>query len=167
MGLFTPPISLFTPPYHSTMLGVPHIANGFLIQGSLIYISDASFIPDETWALLEESLKRNGRPLVAIIDCLRPFKHTSHFGLREAVSTARRIGAVRSYCVGFNHEVSHASYEKIFGAVDGEDDGQGWAIAEEHAIEMIEPGDPIWIRPAYDGLQVMTLQGGIVKDNGC
>lgn len=145
----------------------PYIANGFLIQGSLIYISDASLIPEETWALLEESRKRNGQPSIAIVDCLRPLKHTSHFGLREAVSTARRIGAVRSYCVGFGHEVSHASYEKIFGAVDGEDDRQGWTSAEEHAIGMIEPGDPIWIRPAYDGLQVTTLHGGIVKDNGC
>jgi hypothetical protein len=38
----------------------PYIANGFLIQGSLIYISDVSFVPDETWALLEESRKLNG-----------------------------------------------------------------------------------------------------------
>jgi len=143
----------------------PYIANGFLIQGSLIYISDASFIPDETWALLEESRKRNRQPSVAIIDCLRPIRHTSHFGLREAVSTARRIGAVRSYCVGFGHEVPHASYEKIFGAVEG--DMGGLNVMEQHGVGMIEPGDPIWIRPAYDGLKVTALEGGIVKDNGC
>lgn len=145
----------------------PYTANGFLIQGSLIYISDASFIPDETWTLLEESRKRNGRPSVAIIDCLRPTAHTSHFGLREAVATAREIGAVRSYCVGFGHEVSHASYEKIFGAVDGQDDRDGWTKTERDGIGMIEGGDPIWIRPAYDGLQVTVSEGGmIVKDSG-
>lgn len=144
----------------------PYISNGFLIQGSLIYISDASCIPDETWALLEESRKRNGQPSVAVVDCLRPMKHTSHFGLGEAVSTARRIGAVRSYCVGFGHEVPHASYEKIFGAVDGHDNRDGWTEAEQGWIGVIEPGDPIWIRPAYDGLQVTALGGGIVKDSG-
>ena len=144
----------------------PYLANGFLIQGSLIYISDASFIPDETWALLEESRKRNGQPSVAVIDCLRPLSHTSHFGLREAVSTARRIGAIRSYCVGIGHEVSHASYEKIFGAVDGQDNRDGWTATEQEAVRMIEPGDPIWIRPACDGLQVTALEGGVVKDNG-
>jgi len=145
---------------------IPYIANGFLIQSSLIYISDASLIPDETWALLEESRKRNGKPSVAVIDCLRPLAHTSHFGLRDAVSTARRIGAVRSYCVGFGHEVSHASYEKIFGAVDGQDDRGEWSVTEQDAVGKIEAGDPIWIRPAHDGLQVTALEGGIVKDNG-
>jgi phosphoribosyl 1,2-cyclic phosphodiesterase len=144
----------------------PYIANGFLIQGSLIYISDVSFIPEETWALLEESRERNGQLSVAVIDCLRPEKHTSHFGLKEAVSTARRIGAMRSYCVGFGHEVPHAAYEKIFGAVDGQDDRDGLTTTEQHGIGMIELGDPIWIRPAYDGLQVTVSEGGIVNDNG-
>lgn len=169
--MYTPPPTLPSTPTKSglSMLAdkvTPYIANGFLIQGSLVYISDASFIPDETWALLEQSRKRNGRPSVAIIDCLRPMAHTSHFGLREAVSTARRIGAVRSYCVGFGHEVSHASYEKIFGAVDGQDDRDGWTKTEQDVIGMIESGDQIWIRPAYDGLQVTALGGGTVKDNG-
>lgn len=144
----------------------PYIAYGFLIQGSLIYISDASFIPDETWDLFEESRKRYGQPSVAVIDCLRPMKHTSHFGLNEAVSVARKIGAVRSYCVGFGHEVSHASYERIFGAFDGQGLRDGVTVAEREWIKTIEPGDPIWMRPAYDGLQIAVLDGGIVKDNG-
>ena len=170
MSLYTPPSTLPSTPTKPglSMLAdkvTPYIANGFLIQGSLIYISDASFIPDETWTLLEESRKRSGRPSVAIIDCLRPTAHTSHFGLREAVSTARKIGAVRSYCVGFDHEVSHASYEKIFGAVDGQEDRDGWSETEQEGIGRIEPGDPIWIRPAYDGLKVTVLEDGIVKDN--
>lgn len=132
----------------------------------MIYISDASFVPDETWDLLEESWKRDGQLPVAVIDCLRPEKHTSHFGLREAVSTARRIGAVRSYCVGFGHDVPHVAYEKIFGAVDGQGDRDGLTATEQRGIAVIEPGDPIWIRPAYDGLRVTTLGDGIVKDNG-
>ena len=144
----------------------PYVANGYLIQGSLIYISDVSFVPDETWVLLEEAQKRNGQPSVAVIDCLRPEKHTSHFGLREAVSTARRIGAARSYCVGFGHEVPHAAYEKIFGAVDGQGDREGLTVMELSGIGMIEPGDPIWIRPAYDGLHITALEGGVIRDNG-
>jgi len=171
MTLHTPPSTLPSSPAGSgiSVLAnkvVPYIANGFLIQGSLVYISDASFIPDETWALLEGTRKRSGQPSVAVIDCLRPKGHTSHFGLREAVSTARRIGAVRSYCIGFGHEVPHASYENIFGAVDGRGDRDGLTVAEQDGIRMIEPGDPIWIRPACDGLQVTALEGGIVKDNG-
>ena len=161
--------TLHTPPPTRSCtpaLVTPYIANGFLIQGSLLYISDASFVPEETWTLLEESRKLNGRPSVAVVDCLRPLKHTSHFGLKEAVSTARRIGAVRTYCVGFGHEVSHASYEKIFGAIDGQDYRNGLTVTEEEGIGMIEPGDPIWVRPAYDGLQVTVLEGGTVKDNG-
>jgi len=169
--LHTPPPTLPSTPTKLDMPRfadkvTPYIANGFLIQGSLIYISDVSFVPDETWILLEESRKRNGQPSVAVIDCLRPEKHTSHFGLREAVSAARRIGAVRSYCVGFEHEVPHVAYEKIFGAVDGQCDGDGLTATELNGIGMIEPGDPIWIRPAYDGLQITALDGGVIRDNG-
>lgn len=141
----------------------PYIANGYLIQGSLIYISDASFVPEETWALLDESREKNGQPSVAVVDCLRPMKHTSHFGLKEAVSTARRIGAVRTYCVGFGHEVSHASYERILGTIDGQDRRNELTVLEEKGVGMIEPGEPIWMRPAYDGLQVTALVG----DKGC
>jgi len=167
----TPPPTLPSAPTRSGMSQfantvTPYIANGFLIQGSMIYISDASFVPDGTWVLLEESRKRNGQPSVAVIDCLRPEKHTSHFGLREALSTARRIGAIRSYCVGFGHEVSHVTYEKIFGAVDGRSDRDGLTATDLCGIGMIEPGDPIWIRPAYDGLQVTALGDGVVGDNG-
>lgn len=92
-------------------------------------------------------------------------KHTSHFGLKEAVSAARRIEAARTYCVGFNHEVPHASYEKIFGAIDGQDHRNGLTVVEEEGIGLIEAGDPIWIQPAYDGLQVTVSESGTVKDN--
>lgn len=62
--------------------------------------------------------------------------------------------------------MSHASYEKIFGAVDGQDHRDELTAAEEEGIEMIAPGDPIWIRPGYDGLQVTALEGGVIKEGG-
>lgn len=145
----------------------PYIANGFLIQRSLIYVSDASFVPEKTWALLEESRKHHGQPSVAVVDCLRPVKHTSHFGLKEAVGTARRFKAARTYCVGFGHEVSHASYEKIFGAIGGQGHLKELTPVEEEGVRMIEPGEPICMRPAYDGLQVTVLENGVVEDEGC
>ena len=171
MSLHTPPPTLPSTPTGPGMpllasKVTPYIANGFLFRGSLIYMSDVSFVPDETWALLEESRERNGQPSVAVIDCLRPEKHTSHFGLREAVSTARRIGAVRSYCVGFGHEVPHVAYENIFGAVDGPEDRDRLTATERRGIGMIEQGEPIWIRPAYDGLQITAFGDGMVEDNG-
>ena len=43
---------------------------------------------------------------VAIVDCLRPLAHISHYGIREAVNAARRIDAQRTYLTGFAHEVS-------------------------------------------------------------
>ena len=162
--LHTPPSTRSCTPVLANKV-TPYISNGFLIQGSLIYISDASSVPEETWALLEESRNRNGQPLVAVVDCLRPLKHTSHFGLKETVATARRIGAIRTYCVGFGHEVSHSSYEKIFGAVDEKGIRDELTVKEEEGIGMIEPGDPIWIRPAHDGLQVTVLESGVIKDS--
>lgn len=101
----------------------PYFCLGFLFNRSLAYISDVSFIPDSTWALLEghephkdqvevevvettkpaNEVRADGKhaingavdhlsqdlttkarlerpPPVLIIDCLRVYPHTSHFG---------------------------------------------------------------------------------------
>ena len=102
----------------------PYFCLGFLFNRTLAYISDVSYIPDTTWALLEgrqaeegkaevetketskapeqvskeaqdaaangtaqalseavsKSLKLGSAPPVLIIDCLRVYPHTSHFG---------------------------------------------------------------------------------------
>lgn len=62
--------------------------------------------------------------------------------------------------------MSHASYEKIFGAVGGQGHRDGLSVVEKEGIEMIEPGEPIWIQPAYDGLKVTVSESGVVKDHG-
>ncbi|MBK9291119.1 MAG: MBL fold metallo-hydrolase [Bacteroidetes bacterium] len=64
--------------------------------GKLAYITDVSYIPDETFQKLK------GVSLL-IIDALRKEKHISHFSLPEAIEAARRIGAQTTW---FTH-VSH------------------------------------------------------------
>ncbi|GAA6064299.1 hypothetical protein JCM10212_002479 [Sporobolomyces blumeae] len=45
-----------------------------------------------------------------VVDCLRLEPFTSHFGLGQAVETAERLGARKTYLIGFGHRTSHTAW---------------------------------------------------------
>ncbi|KAG9314608.1 PRELI-like family-domain-containing protein [Chiua virens] len=124
--LFTPSPQAFTPTPFAThpvpggssvtrsaaddmIAGVhPYFCFGFLVQDAIVYMSDVSLIPDDTWPVIQ-----GGQKAVLVIDCLRLRGHMSHMGIGEAAATIRRIRAKRSYMTGFNHDVSHEEYTRI------------------------------------------------------
>jgi phosphoribosyl 1,2-cyclic phosphate phosphodiesterase len=69
--------------------------------GGFAYLTDVSRIPEPSYAGLQDLD-------VLVLDALRPRPHPTHFSFEEAVSTARRIGARRTYFVHMTHEVRHA-----------------------------------------------------------
>ncbi|GAA6057201.1 hypothetical protein JCM3770_004375, partial [Rhodotorula araucariae] len=101
----------------------PLLCLGFLIDSSVLYISDASYIPEEQWARLGSKLalpspsgdcrppsSRRSLPRLqaVIIDAGGALRlSASHFGLPQAVATARRLGAHRTYLTDLGHGVSH------------------------------------------------------------
>ncbi|KAM0792026.1 hypothetical protein ACM66B_006253 [Microbotryomycetes sp. NB124-2] len=114
--------------------GEPYFCLGYLFNRQIAYLSDVSLIPEDVWNVLDRELALpilNGHGKVAtngsanelnginstdrirlrlpmlVIDCLRIETFTSHFGFGEAVAAARRMGAQRTYMVGFGHYVSH------------------------------------------------------------
>jgi len=147
----------------------PYICHAFLIQESIIYMGDVSHIPEETWALLGRG---EGNPdpqrqySAIVLDCLRPATHVSHFGLGQSVSAARRFGAVRTYLTGFGHEIAFDEYahigEILGGAPLPNDDSL--TSGERKCLDVIDKGDPLWIRPAHDGLRV-SISGLSVRDD--
>jgi len=141
----------------------PYLSFGFLVQDSIVYISDVSFIPDDTWALLESAKK----PMpVLVLDCLRLVAHTSHMGIQEAVATVRRLGPRRTYLTGFGHEVSHDEYITVGKAAGGEIpiDTIDMSTTVRRGIKRIGEGKPVWIRPSHDGLRVFVSNDDSVKD---
>ncbi len=68
--------------------------------GDFAYVTDCSFIPDESWALLE-GLE------VLILGALRYTKHPTHFSVEQAIDVARRLGARQTYFTHLAHEVDH------------------------------------------------------------
>lgn len=143
----------------------PYICYGFKIQDRLIYISDVSHIPDDTWSLLKRD--QNGPYPVLVLDCLRLIKHTSHFGVNEAATNARRLGAKRTYCTGFGHEVSNEEYETIFKSLGSEAKIPAKLTElEKRGISLIDEGKSLWMRPAFDGLRVWISEDGMVTDEG-
>ncbi|GAA5982649.1 hypothetical protein JCM11641_002323 [Rhodosporidiobolus odoratus] len=119
----------------------PLVCLGFLIDSSILYMSDVSYIPESIWTLLSHHLSlpsQNGlfpsaatssnpnSPVVfrppspfsaplprlqaLIIDCAGLKLSRSHFGVPQAIATARRLGVPRTYFTNINHEISHSAW---------------------------------------------------------
>lgn len=74
---------------------------GFRI-GNVAYCTDVNSIPEESWPLLE------GLD-VLILDALRHKFHPTHFNLAQAIETAQRCRAKRTYFTHIAHEIEHES----------------------------------------------------------
>ncbi|KAG9290330.1 hypothetical protein G9A89_007061 [Geosiphon pyriformis] len=107
----------------------PYISHGFRFD-DITYVSDCSFIPEET------KEKMHGSKIL-ILDSLSRKKHISHFSVNQAVDTARILfpRPKRTYLIGFSHRVEHYDLER-------------------EMCELQEEEPDLWIRPAYDGLKV-------------
>ncbi|XP_058068829.1 putative hydrolase C777.06c isoform X5 [Magnolia sinica] len=69
--------------------------------GNVCYISDASEIPEETYALLKDCE-------ILILDALRPDRSSStHFGLPRALEEVRKIKPRRALFTGMMHLMDH------------------------------------------------------------
>ncbi|TFK76751.1 hypothetical protein BDN72DRAFT_754178 [Pluteus cervinus] len=140
----------------------PYLCFGFKFGSQLVYISDASHIPDDVWPIITSTASS---PLpVLVLDCLRLRPHTSHFGLHTSIETSRRIDAKRTYWTGFSHDVAHDEYVTITEVVGGaQKDDEKLTEAEKAGLELIGQGKNIWVRPAHDGLRVF-IDGTGVRD---
>ncbi len=144
----------------------PYLCHAFKIQDSVIYLSDVSWISEESWAVLNQpsASDHSHQYAVTIVDCLRPAAHISHYGIREAVNVARRINAQRTYLMGFGHEVSHDEYVTVGEYVGGKAVDNP-TVKEKKCIDLIDEGRRIWLRPSHDGLRFEVSRSGKVKDN--
>jgi phosphoribosyl 1,2-cyclic phosphate phosphodiesterase len=93
--------------------------------GSFAYLTDASRIPEPSFALLA-----GVRTLV--VNGLRRKPHQTHFSIDQAIDAARRIGASETWLTHMNHETSHAGLEEYCAA----------------------RGADVGARPAWDGLEL-------------
>jgi phosphoribosyl 1,2-cyclic phosphate phosphodiesterase len=72
---------------------------GFRV-GAFAYLTDCSRIDEAAWPLLE-------RLEVLVLDALREKPHPTHFSLSDAIATAARIGAARTFFTHMAHDLPH------------------------------------------------------------
>jgi len=72
---------------------------GFRV-GGFAYLTDCSRIDEAAWPLLE-------RLDVLVLDALREKPHPTHFSLSDAIETAARIGAARTFFTHMAHDLPH------------------------------------------------------------
>jgi phosphoribosyl 1,2-cyclic phosphate phosphodiesterase len=73
---------------------------GFRV-GNVAFCTDVSFIPDESWPLLE------GLD-VLVIDALRDEPHATHFGIPQALAAIERVKPRRSYLTHVSHNLEYS-----------------------------------------------------------
>lgn len=96
--------------------------------GGLCYLTDANYIAEEEF----EKLKGLD---IMVLSAVRRGKHISHFSLEEAIATAKRIGAKKTFITHLSHQMAEDE-KKIKGT---------------HADLSAEMPSGIFI--AYDGLK--------------
>ncbi|OAV97723.1 hypothetical protein PTTG_25945 [Puccinia triticina 1-1 BBBD Race 1] len=126
-----------------------------------------------------------GLPLL-IVDTMRLTHHISHFGIADAVETAAKLRAHRTYILGFTHGVTHKCWQAACELISKTSNTglqatldpsptfpedidlgnnpprfsqQALALCQDHIREA-----PLWIRPAFDGL-VISTDGVKITDN--
>lgn len=77
---------------------------GFRI-GKVAYITDVSFIPETSMALLQDVD-------ILLLSCLRISPHPAHFCVEAAIEHAQRIGAKRTIFIHMTHELEYHAFSK-------------------------------------------------------
>lgn len=89
---------------------------GFRIA-NVAFCTDVSYIPDESWPLLENLD-------VLIIDALREQPHATHFGIPQALETVERVRPKKTYLTHVSHHLDyHATNSRLPKGVELSYDG--------------------------------------------
>ncbi len=72
--------------------------------GSVAYVTDCSFIPDE-------SLERLRGVSLLILDCLRITPHNTHFNLEQALEAVEKIRAEKTFLTHLGHDFDYGTWE--------------------------------------------------------
>ena len=81
---------------------------GFRI-GKMAYCTDVSYIPEMSFKKLENLD-------VLILDALRDTDHPTHFSVPQAIETAKRIGAAKTYFIHMSHKIAHQAASRTLPA---------------------------------------------------
>jgi hypothetical protein len=164
---------------------VPYMCDGYILNNTVVYLSDVSGIPESTWSILDQVPDRS--KLTLIIDSIwlgDGKEHTSHMSLPQVVETVLRLRPGRTYLVGLDHPMTHFEWEAVCDSISGRPSNpensthplrrlakdtveRFWKIPtmqkSKETLYTLKP--PLDIRPAYDGLRLSitsTNDGGTV-----
>lgn len=120
---------------------VPYNCTAFIIDRSIVWMTDVQKIPDSTWNTLVRYAPRNSSPQYSdpeidmnegrkfsyvcvqypllILDCSGEENPKSHLTWAESVACAMRFKAERTYLIGIGHLLTHADLLVMCEEIDG------------------------------------------------
>jgi len=128
------------PVHHGIIMstGEPYWCFGYRFGNQLSCITDANYVPPETFDKMTNSH-------VLIVDCLRDAPYLSHFGLDQALDVVKQLKASYNYFIGMAHNLEHDELKQ--------------------KLITFGKGNNLYVAPAYDTLKVDLLSDGTIKES--
>lgn len=156
---------------------VPYMTLAFLIEDKVLWMTDASVIPQKAWDILHYGLsfqdsqgdstdnQRKRRLAIAFVDLSEIYPLRAHLSLRTFLQVVDKLEATETYAIGMNHTLCHGEIEALGEEVQSvrragrEDDFLRRVLFEGEKIAGDEAWDRLkekkaYFRPSFDGMVV-------------
>ncbi|CAE6451772.1 unnamed protein product [Rhizoctonia solani] len=142
----------------------PYLCFGFIFGTLMVYMSDVSGIPDQTWDTIDTLGGSGPHPYhIFAVDCLRLNRLVAHFGVKDAIDAAIRLNAYKTCLFGFGHENPHDIWDLIARYVGGQELGPVRPSAQKALDCVSEMGVQrklgLRVGPVYDGKCLRVIDG--------
>ena len=158
---------------HGTFQGKPFYSVGYIIDDSVVYISDISHMPPQSAYLLTQKNSERRFNMV-IVDALHDKPHASHYSFRQSLEMVFELEPKSAVFTGFTHRIDHFKYQHcvdrcveryVKSRTKRINDEEYLDFTYDKTVDIEDPsaedmqwprslGDQMFVKLAWDGLRI-------------